>query len=65
MTKTVVLIASVTTLVLPVRMFWGIYEAYAFTGCGYCGKDGKRKKMYTVDQEHHYCDYDHYRHGTE
>jgi hypothetical protein len=68
MTTTVVLIASVasvTTLVLPARVFWGIYEAYNHTRCGYCGKEGKQKKMYSVDQEQHFCNYDHYRHGTE
>jgi hypothetical protein len=65
MTKAVVLLASLTTLVLPVRMFWGIYEACTFIRCGYCGGEGKRKKMYSVDQEQFFCDYDHYRHGTE
>ena len=68
MTTTVALIASVasvTTLVLPARVAWGIYEAYSYTRCGYCGKDGKLKKMYSVDREQFFCDYDHYRHGTE
>jgi hypothetical protein len=62
--STIVLLAS-ATLVLPVRVAWGFYEAFTVARCGYCGNEGKRKKMYTVDQEQHYCDYDHYRNGTE